>query len=227
VNDFVDRLLGGPEFTAIRPMIPTLFEPVRRRVPDEPLPLGVFSDTTTPIAAAPDPVRSDPSVTPAHAVEIRSVTTPPTPGMRPVHVARPPAQQTIEVNATTQHLHTHHSATTVVDGRRSDDPIPPPAESVTVQHPPAAIVQAPGAAPAGPKAAIDVHHHETVVAGVHVQREPRRRPHTAEPDVHISIGRVEIRTGRDGKAARERTDSRKSPQLSLDDYLRGREVDRR
>jgi hypothetical protein len=222
-------LLGGPGFSPIRPLIPTLFEPMGRSEPDQPLPLGVFSATTSPIAAAHDPLRSDLSVPPAPPVETGSVTAPPTPDARPVHVTQTPVHQTIEVHATTQHLYTDHRPAAAVSGRRTVESAVPPAEPVAAQHKPAVIVQ-PSAAPAGAagsKTVTTVHHHETVLGRADVQREPRRRPRAAEPDVHISIGRVEIRAGQDGKAARQRADSRKSPRLSLEDYLRGREADRR
>ncbi|HEV2777780.1 MAG TPA: hypothetical protein VGX25_00110, partial [Actinophytocola sp.] len=49
---------------------------------------------------------------------------------------------------------------------------------------------------------------------------PRRAP-VAEPTVHISIGRVEVRaTAEPGAPSRAPASGR--PRLSLDDYLRGR-----
>ena len=52
-SDFVDRILGRSEASGIRPLVPTMFEPAKRRTAAEPLTIGVFTDTGHDDAAQP------------------------------------------------------------------------------------------------------------------------------------------------------------------------------
>jgi hypothetical protein len=50
----------------------------------------------------------------------------------------------------------------------------------------------------------------------------QQRDRLREPDVHISIGRVEIKAAAPTTAPARRADSARRPQLTLDDYLKSR-----
>jgi hypothetical protein len=208
MTDFVDRLLGRREVPAIRPLIPTMFEPLSMRADDEPLPMGAFSESGNSVAA--EPARRGDGFT--------APTRPPgrTPATEKFSDSQPP------------HSHHTHDIERVITERHTYT-----VTSDTPQRPPSTPAGTPtelnATAPQPVSMADSIH--QTVLRGLptpSVTPVTLLRRGTTEPDIHISIGRVEItappaRPSSGRNAAR----STKRPQLSLDDYLRSREADRR
>jgi hypothetical protein len=229
MTDFVDRLLGRVEPPPIRPLIPTMFEPLTRRAVEAPLPMGQFSDTGADIAAEPPGHHAIPAAAPPGQFDT-PVPTPPEP-------SRPPATVLHELHIHTRHDHSHRTDRLSAETQKGDvtvaaqrDPSPVsteapdgpattyanhPAPHTVANHPASHTVSQPSppprkAVPRGP-------------ARVVAQRALR----SAEPDVHISIGRVEITAAPPPATGPNPVRGAKRPQLSLDDYLRSRGADRR
>ena len=226
--DFVDRLLGRSEHPPIRPALPTLFEPSRAADPDE-LPLGVFSsppavEVPDPAGIAPAPAATPPPPAPAPAPGQPAAANPvalPS-GTQPPSAPRPPGRDTREtVRATTvpeRSLITSHTETSLLidRGRPAGSPgstppaptaAPPSQRSAEAPRQPAAPTRAPRATPVGSPPQPPA-----------VPRRGRR-----DPDVHVTIGRVEIKAaaGRSAGPQRSTTAARRPP-VTLEDYLKTR-----
>lgn len=206
MTDFVDRLLGKSESPAIRPLLPTLFEPTKRRDADEPLPIGVFTET---------PRGADAGRIPGRAREAPAQTPPlssPEPLSASVQAEVPAA--VVHVQSYRSETHHHHPGAPAI-APRSDRPLPAVANALPSEHAAAqSLPVRPGDRPSP---------HDSSPA----RRRTSRREHDCEPDVHISIGRVEIKATQGKAAATPRREARTRPQLTLDEYLRSRGADRR
>jgi hypothetical protein len=104
-NDFADRLLGRTAAPAVRPLLPSFFEPVAGSTAQWAAPMGAVTETAAPTtsagpSASRTPVQPDPdapgvpSVTPVRASETPLLPANPTPigsplaEVRTVHVSR-------------------------------------------------------------------------------------------------------------------------------------------
>lgn len=237
MNDFVDRLLGRPGAAAIRPVVPTLFEPAAPLRTPPVLPMGTFSESGAPGEPA------VPSVP-------RAVS--PTPGPVAVPVSEP-APFVHESRETHERYETHEvrvepAAPRRLPGRLSretvreipqerDDVVTPPAPisltTSTVAAVPVAVAPA-AAVPAAPLAPTSELVRAFPVARSRPGETPtlparpptaRRQTEPAGPDVHISIGRVEIKAV-PGPAPAPRPERPRRPVLGLDEYLKERGGDR-
>jgi hypothetical protein len=232
MTDFVDRLLGRSAVPAIRPLIPTLFEPLRSRDGDAPLPLGTFTDT--PASAVREARGGEGGVRPT-----TSTAQPPA----APHLSRPQISATVGPRVSVTRVETHHHDTP------TGFPVAVSAPAVVL---PSAVgvpatAMSPGVEPPRPPAAPEPDRPQDAKPAA-VQHIPptarklagspvpsprsappvlfRRQDRARDPDVYISIGRVEI-TAKPEVRPRSRGESPKGPRLSLDDYLRGRGVDGR
>lgn len=228
MSDFVDRLLGRSAPALIRPLLPTLFEPSSRGDVDEPLPLGTFTASperahdTEPAGAVgllvPHPEPPAERATPnarqeqmAPAPERRPTEFPGVPrhqGPDPVRAPSPPVR--------------HGARQTASEGRSRMDPEPTRRVAVPTSPPessPGLPTEPPARRPA-PPVVIERSSHRTSVFERNVVASHQR---ASEPDVHISIGRVEITAPAPPPTVSRRTDLRRRPQLTLDEYLKSRE----
>jgi hypothetical protein len=233
MTDFVDRLLGRSALPAIRPLIPTLFEPLWSRDGDEPLPMGTFTETA---ASAVSEVRGgEGGVRPPTS----TAQPPAAPDRSPPQISAAVGQRLSVTRVETHHRHTRTGFPVAVPLPAAV--IPPDVDVPAAAMPPGAEPPRPLAAPepdrphaAKPAAVSDIPQptarrlagspvlSSRSVQPVVVRRQDRPR----DPDVHISIGRVEITAKSEGRP-RPRGESPKGPRLSLDDYLRDRGVDGR
>ncbi|MCM6776641.1 hypothetical protein NDR87_22845 [Nocardia sp. CDC159] len=214
MTDFVDRLLGRATGAAIRPMIPTLFEPLARRRAGEPLVLGTVTDTAhgENSGGAAEPIC--PPAAQSHPIRILQAREP-----RPTVGALPPERQPSSAVPV--------AAPEPVTQSRSGEP------PVTVP-----VVEPPMPSEPAHRSATSVVAHTKLVHRQSVPvyepaavppASPSRRATASragrppEPEVRISIGRVEIRAAAPAAEPTRRTDPPKRPRLSLDDYLRGRD----
>jgi hypothetical protein len=204
MTDFVDRLLGMSDLPAIRPLLPTLFEPLRRGDADTPLPIGVFTDTPRGADAGPAPDRGPEAQTQAPPMSL------PEPLGASVRADDP--APVVHMKSYHSETHHHHPGA-AASAPRSDPPPPTVAISLPSEH---AVVQS--------LPAVSGEHTRHDSSPGH--RRTSRREHVREPDVHISIGRVEIKATQGKSAANPRQQADKRPQLTLDEYLRGRGADR-
>jgi hypothetical protein len=239
VNDFVDRLLGRPGAAAIRPVVPTLFEPAAPLRTPPVLPMGTFSESGAPGEPA------VPSVPRAVG---------PTPGPVAVPVSEP-APFVHESRETHERYETHEvrvepAAPRRLPGRLSretvrevpqerDDvvtfPVPISSATNTVAAVPVAAAlpavlptsAAQPAPPSEPVRAFPVARSRPGETPTLPPRPPtaRRQTEPAGPDVHISIGRVEIKAV-PGPAPAPRPERPRRPVLGLDEYLKERGGDR-
>ncbi|WP_033290354.1 hypothetical protein [Amycolatopsis jejuensis] len=209
MNDFVDRLLGHGDAPPIRPMVPTLFEPVTPV--ESPLPMGTFT-TSRPveIPAAPPPVVEHPT-DPVSRVDTERLST----VAREINTELRTEAERVIVESTMDHAtETIFDREVRAETHRQDvvtAPVPTelkaPADNSTVVTENTTTVTA-----------YPVEHteqREMPVPPVVTRRDKPAPP----PDVHISIGRVEIKAR---TAPEPRPAPKRKPLLSLDDYLRER-----
>jgi len=231
MTDFVDRLLGRSALAPIRPLLPTLFEPSARGDTDDALPMETF--TTSPERGhdaepasvvqlfAPQPTQApsaEPATPAAHEAQTASAAvqnrteSPPVPSR---HRAAPTSPHSEPVPR-------HRATAAPVDTRTRMDPEPP--RRVAVAASPAAPLpgrasESPGQRPT-PPAGVDRSAQRPKIFQQNVVRSLER---AREPDVHISIGRVEITAAPPSTPPPRRVDATRRPQLTLDDYLKSRE----
>lgn len=219
MTDFVDRLLGRTGFPGIAPAIPTLFEPLSTPRSEDPLPSGVFTtSTSSPDVAATRPVVPSSVPVVAHAPQPQPIA----PSVPTLAASAP-----LAVAAHAMRVETERHIEATVDRLR--DPVAAVRElSTTLVR---EQVSVPAACPT------PVATTETLTNRVHTQhvsQKPSEAPTRSrppirqrvgavrEPDVHITIGRVEITATPPAAAPKQRADASKRPILSLDDYLRDR-----
>jgi hypothetical protein len=203
MTDFVDRLLGKSDLPAIRPLLPTLFEPMKRRDADEPIPIGVFTETPRGADAGRIPDRGE-----------ALAQTPPLslPERLSASVQAECPTPVVDVESYRSETHHHHPGT-------------PPSASRSHQQLPAVVIALPSehavaqSLPVQPGDRPSPHDSSPT-------RRMSKREYVREPDVHVSIGRVEIRATQGRAGATPRREARKRPQLTLDEYLRSRGADR-
>lgn len=249
MTDFVNRLLGRDDAPPIRPVVASLFEPFAPADPESPLlsagtlsdwhadPPGTIESTPTgpanPIATPATRERlAGPSaaVAPARAATVVLPRLPATTAKRE-QLAVPAVPVRSAEAGTPADPQPWAPAAVSPEGRI--EPIGPRVTAPTTAAPrpapgrsSAVVVRAPVLQPARrtpqvghpvtPSASSYSVHAvgSTVPVGV-------RRAAAGAPDVHISIGRVEVRAAAE-PVAPPREEQRKQPVLSLDDYLRGR-----
>ncbi|MBF6336860.1 hypothetical protein IU450_13315 [Nocardia abscessus] len=232
MTDFVDRLLGRGGTAAIRPLIPALFEPLPVRRGDEPLEMGTFTDTSRdePVGAATESVGApgrDPR--PVRVVEMRE----PLPADRPrpirviEHELRPderPPRTVEQVRPGLARPVTTREPTTQPQSREQPPPHTP-LDAPTVPSPPRPSETVP-AVHAKPRRNQPVSSPAPLAASaapVTRRAAATRAGRAPEPEVRISIGRVEIRSVAAATEPTRRSDPPRRPNLSLDDYLRDRD----
>ncbi|MFF0148744.1 hypothetical protein ATK36_5933 [Amycolatopsis sulphurea] len=236
MSDFVDRLLGRTGSPPVRPIVPTLFEPVAPLRTSAVLPMGTFSES--------DPPHEPPAPFPA-----------PRPGTVPgtatvFHESRETHETRVDIPAPHKESRPQPQPqpepVREIIRERLEEHTDPAAPSITVTSvtAPAVPVVAPPAAPAvippaaseatpptvAPPTAEPVYAHPVTRARPRpVAAEPprppkvRRRPEPTEPDVHISIGRVEIKAvPAPAPATPPRPGRSRLPVLGLDEYLKER-----
>jgi hypothetical protein len=262
-NDFADRLLGRTAAPAVRPLLPSFFEPVAGSTAQWAAPMGAVTETAAPTtsagpSASRTPVQPDPdapgvpSVTPVRASETPLLPANPTPigsplaEVRTVHASRTLAapdreslpERTAELDSasvpapaqtavpTLPTLQTGHPVTTPgAETARPEAPIRPP-DPVHHAHPvrPAAADDQPLHPAHSAYSTVSATRRDQPVRPAAVPLPPASRRSSrmaAEPTVHISIGRVEVKATAE-PAAPKRAEQPRRPVLSLDDYLRGR-----
>lgn len=245
MSDFVDRLLGRAGSPPVRPIVPTLFEPVAPLRTSAVPPMGTFSESDPPREPLPAPPQAPgPGTVPGTAAVVhesretheRRVEIPvphkesrpqPTPG---------PVRETIR-ESPAEHADPDAPSITVTSVTAPAVPLvappvaPAPAAIPTVASaviPPAASKTTPPTV--APPTAEQVRAHPVTrarprPAAAEPPRPPkvRRRPEPAEPDVHISIGRVEIKAvPAPAPATPPRPGRSRLPVLGLDEYLKER-----
>ncbi len=244
MTDFVHRLLGrpGPAAPPIRPVIASLFEPRRGRpAVDAALPMGEVTDSPQETLAVPAaaPVVTRPPSAPRLAPAL------------PAREPEPPAPREHGTPSAPEQRAPREDGTFAVDAPAAAHPVtvevvlPEPARlpaapaRTTPERPAKTRRGARAAAPSLedqpapeslPAEAEPVRAHPVRPAPA-AAREPvdvpkptrpvSRRTPAAEPAVHISIGRVEVKAAAP-PAPPARTESRRRPAVSLDDYLRDR-----
>ncbi|WP_158892899.1 hypothetical protein [Amycolatopsis anabasis] len=253
MTDFVDRLLGRPGAPPIRPVVPSLFEPITSAGAEPPLPMGTFTgsepgpqrtdeprpvDTTAgnggeppapaPVPAPPIAVVREPIAPPPVPAESTGEKAPPTAVVHqvtgepaPIPTApqtpapvRVPGERRVETVREIVH-HTAPPAAAPATHPVSAVRVPEPPEPAYPREPPPAPVP-PASHPVRPVApGFPAVPPIPVAAPVPLRREP------SEPDVHITIGRVEVKAAVEAERPKRR-DPGKRPVLSLDEYLRGR-----
>ncbi len=230
MTDFVDRLLGRSPCAPIRPLLPTLYEPVAFGAADEPLPMGSFTDSAgsehaTGTAAAeelsvPEPPRALLTAAgPPSAVHPATIS----PAARgaanePPHAAPRGPAPALSPPATPPH---QMAAGPLVRRPSREHPRPPgPSSAATSPAEEPAVRRSVGDVPSR----IPTTAHERVLARPNALQQDfvRERDRAREPDVHISIGRVEIKAAVTAASPARRADSSRRPQLTLDDYLKSR-----
>jgi hypothetical protein len=239
MSDFVNRLLGEGDAPPIRPIVPSLFERASRA--EEPLPMGAVTDLHPQRTIAPEPRQvvvelpapaAQPMACPAHAeapVAAPSVAEAAEPVHQVVPAApaaekgHPPVSQVRLPEAGTFELHRDRAPDAVVERGEVTSQRPPaaPAAHPVAALPPVAAVPVaaapPRAHPVGSLTRQTVPEHPVSTS---IPVGARRAP-SAEPTVHISIGRVEVKASAQA-AAPKPAQRANQPVLSLDDYLRDR-----
>jgi hypothetical protein len=233
MTDFVNRLLGRPALPAIRPLIPTMFEPAGLTPTNEPLPLGVFTTAATQSERQAPPREGAAGQWAAPATRAPTAI-----GALAAVVPAVVARESV-LSVQTHHEHVRGAVVGSVD-TPPHFPIasePPTAPAAAPRRPRSApLAAAPrrqrGAAPAAPQPISSTVGPPSSPVGAPIPWVPpaavsARRERRREPDVHISIGRVEITAENSPGRQQQRASARRAPQLSLDDYLRGRGADGR
>jgi hypothetical protein len=245
MTDFVSRLLGiaSASTPPIRPLIGSLFEPQQPRQPtEEPLPMGDVTDHNAPpwpVGAAEAP-RSAASAGPETAARQPESPTGRVAGHEVVPPAHRPAPARLDLG---DEPPTRRKRDTADIGeaalvRPQGAEIAPlaaswtpgqPAETNAVEpqddHRPAAVTRRDVDAATKPVREHPVQPLHTVVrpavATPGAPRPASRRERAAEPSVHITIGRVEVKATQETSAPPRKQPNRR-PAMSLDDYLRTR-----
>ncbi|WP_409466619.1 hypothetical protein [Amycolatopsis sp. GA6-003] len=242
MNDFVDRLLGRIDAPPIRPLVPTLFEPASPVGAEPELPMGTFTATVPKPLAAKETEHVREMSLRERVERIRE-----TPGLRtesvehiredPMPVPGEPGMTThervVESRTHTDRESAGFSSERVAESLLEREVRTEQLERETVPQPVrAAEAQAsPELPPGSPPVELE-RVVETVRAHPVARQRPDRPPppqpmlirrHNApaEPEVHISIGRVEV-TARPAPTSAPKPQKERKPLLSLDDYLRGR-----
>ncbi|ATY09817.1 hypothetical protein CU254_04580 [Amycolatopsis sp. AA4] len=230
MNDFVDRLLGRIDAPPIRPLVPTLFEPSSPVGAEPELPMGTFTETAPKPGAAKETEHVREVSLPERVERIQE-----SPVLRTESVER-----VREVPMPVVESRTHTDRETVFNSERSTESLlerevrTEHSERETVSQPvPAAEPESFPEPPESSRAALE-RVVETVRAHPVARPQPERIPPSqppplpirrhnapAEPDVHISIGRVEV-TARPAPGPAPKPRQERKPLLSLDDYLRER-----
>lgn len=250
MTDFVDSLLGRSELASIRPLLPTLFEPMPRGDVDEQLPIEAFTnlpadtsaELSAPQEAAPGTFTNPPAAGPTpepnsfqnfvpreQTLLSASTPRPGAPLRAPLVVpnrdeAEPAPCQPDVIRAETdrgraQH---HHSVTPQTSSRvvtEQSDLQNPPVNTSTSPMSPAPQIGLPRA----PMVPETPRRRAAEPAGGSPHAAVRSRDRSREPDVHISIGRVEIKASPPAAVPQRPKKTQKRPQLTLDDYLKSRE----
>lgn len=229
MTDFVDRLLGRSTLPPVRPLLPTLFEPTRRDDTED-LPPGRCTS-----AAAVDraPARDD--------------------GVRHEETRAPEAgPDRLSAPSVIQMLVEAHDGDPVppvwVESREivnstliRDNSVRTTTHEKTIARPvverdtPAVVVAIPEPRAVQPivRGRADIPSPPRTVARMPVPRtvEPSRREAVSarraqrDPDVHVTIGRIEITAAPPQQVRAPRGDTgARPPRISLEDYLRAREV---
>ncbi|WP_328609089.1 hypothetical protein OG943_08190 [Amycolatopsis sp. NBC_00345] len=238
MNDFVDRLLGRPGAAPIRPVVPMLFEPAAPLRTPPALPMGTFSESGPPgePVAPPDGPSPVPIVVPAAepATFVRESRETHETRVEPAAPQRPPGRLVRETVREVPQERDDPVALPVTIGTAA------PVVAVPVAMAPAAVApraaELPAAAPMAvtPAAVASTTASEPVRAHPVTRARPgpapagpprppmaRRAAEPAGPDVHISIGRVEIKAV-PGPAPAPRPERHRRPVLGLDEYLKER-----
>lgn len=228
MTDFVNRLLGRSEHPSIRPALPTLFEPSRGDDPDD-LPFGVFSSAPDAEVAAPTegaapaqarlPTPPMPALpAPPPTVNIDAATSNVDAAVSPP----PPARDTREtVHSSTvceRSLITSHTETSLLVDRREvvSMPMPVPPSPMT----PSQLHGEPGP----PQHRAPARVPSTARVDIPQQRPAKPRRTRRDPDVHVTIGRVEIKAAPSTSSGPQRNPAGgRRPKVSLEDYLKARE----
>ncbi|MFE0022447.1 hypothetical protein [Amycolatopsis sp. NPDC059021] len=253
MTDFANRLLGNAGGATIRPLLPTLFEPVTAREPEPLPPMGAVTvdrphrtdkpetavparhqdtplpsvtslphkETSTPAAPRREP-RVVPTPSPAAGLPVTSVesTVDGHPVVPPGRVPEMPAAvvaRTVSREVPVPFRHTE-TRTVPVTTREMAEPPEPVSYPVVVPGRADAVEPEQAERPSAGRPAVPARRsRKTAPAARHA--EP-----AAEPVVHISIGRVEVKAAADpGKnTAPKRKETPKQPVLGLADYLRER-----
>ncbi|HEY3709923.1 MAG TPA: hypothetical protein VGL64_11145 [Amycolatopsis sp.] len=241
MNDFVDRLLGRPGAAPIRPVVPTLFEPAAPLRTPPVLPMGTFSESgspgepTVPRVAGPAPV---PVVVPVPVPVVRESretherherhethevrVEPAAPQWPPGRLSRETVREVPQERDDAVTLPAPVSSTPISSAMGAVAAVPvavAPAAFPAVPSTPAA----PLTPPSEPVRAFPVARPRPGGALTVPPRPPmaRRQTGQAGPDVHISIGRVEIKAV-PGPAPAPRSERPRRPVLGLDEYLKER-----
>ncbi len=226
--DFVDRMLGRSAGSVIRPLLPTLYEPITRGT-DEPLPLGVFTESAGQSADA-EPTAVDGLSAPQLDYAAQETPELPAPSQNAVSAPAAPQRRVEHPREAAPHpaSPTSSAALAAPPHRSPADPL----DSRARREQP----ELPGPSAPGPAVMPTPAHRTSVTPPVSVathesfierpsafqQAFVQERARTREPDVHISIGRVEIKTAAPTAPPPRRVDSARRPQLTLDDYLKSR-----
>ncbi|WP_410670168.1 hypothetical protein [Amycolatopsis sp. cmx-4-68] len=249
MTDFVHRLLGrpGPAAPPIRPVIASLFEPRRARAAvDAALPLGEVTDSPQATFAVP------PAAAAAAPVVAPSPSVPRLTPALPAREPEPPAPRKDGTPVAPEQPEPREEGPLAADAPASAHPVtvevvlPEPARlpaepaRTSPERPaktrrggraatpdmPSPSAPTPFPAEAGP---VRAHPVRPVPAAARepadVPKPPRpasRRAPAAEPTVHISIGRVEVKAAPQPAPPPARAESPRRPAVSLDDYLRNR-----
>ncbi|MGH3796779.1 MAG: hypothetical protein ACRDSP_18030 [Pseudonocardiaceae bacterium] len=239
MTDFVDRLLGRSGAPPIRPVVPSLFEPFAPAVAEPPLPMGTVSESAhdpqghdrqghDPQGTVSSTQAGPPMATPALSASTVPSFVPP---------AGAPIESPLPMGAFSDSARGPHR----VAVPSSSDPAVPVTARASAAHPPPPRIEPIRdiAETVARQLGVPVEHRvtasRTAVAaprGGHPvapryqpvtspARAAARREAAAGPDVHISIGRVEVRAVAE-PVAPPRKEQRTQPVLSLDDYLRSK-----
>lgn len=222
MNDFVSRLLGagGADGPPIRPLIGSLFEPRRRTQVwpplTEPSPLPAESEVAD---ANPPAAQQELPVGAPHDL-------PPTPRASAGRAPEPPQAVRAEP-PTGPGRPAEPTAFALPKPRRADAPPGEPAqeEGPSEQHatPEERAEDAPAAPTPDPVRAHPVPSSPIDASLVDPLLTSRRERAAAVPNVRITIGRVEVRAGRQPPVPQPpRRIPGRRPAMSLEDYLRTR-----
>ncbi|GAA4005691.1 hypothetical protein GCM10022247_29120 [Allokutzneria multivorans] len=235
--DFVGRLLGDGAELAVRPLLPSLFDPVPAPEPSEPFepfaePVARQSLQPEPRVAAAEPevvvrepkaeqpVRPQPSAPPRAAlpeVPKREAAQPKSP-RRTVQETPLPEPKAVVPRRAPEVLATRSPEPLApVKSTRGKPVAAKPQEIPVVQQVEKTVVRQ------GVNTVIPVIAPITPVLPAARPQSPvvPRRAKAVEQTVHITIGRVEVKAPSD-KAPERRAAPRRQPTTSLEDYLRSR-----
>ncbi|MEU1598353.1 hypothetical protein ABZ468_37435 [Streptomyces sp. NPDC005708] len=245
MTDFVSRLLGiaSASTPPIRPLIGSLFEPQQLRQPEEePLPMGDVTGHNAPPwpVGAPEALRSAASAGPETVTRqpespIGRVAghevVPPAPRPAPARLDvgdEPPTPRKRDTADIGDVAPVRPQGAEIVP-LAAHRPLGQPTETSAVEpqgdHRPAVVTRRDVDAATKPVREHPVRPLHTVVRpAVAIPGAPwpaSRRERAAEPSVHITIGRVEVKATQETSAP-QRKQSDRRPAMSLDDYLRTR-----